>query len=135
MSSSITSTKSSSSMRIRYSCSHDDSKNHGTPTDYQKDSVSKPGSPSSLNRIDLTLLFAIDLRNQKLQLRKICRNCRLSLPNNVLCIHRLDQVCRSPAPVRCSEEVTAYLQSKEPILHYAGSEDHLTGIVPLNCVL
>ena len=95
MSSSITSTKSSSSMRIRYSCSNDDSKNHGTPTDYLKDSVSKPGSPSSLNRIDLTLLFAIDLRNQKLQLRKICRNCRLSLPNNVLCIHRLDQVCRS----------------------------------------
>ena len=41
-------------------------KKPSTPTDYQKDSVSTPGSPSFLNRSDLTLLFAINLRDQKL---------------------------------------------------------------------
>ena len=59
---------------------------------------------------------------------KICRNCRLSLPNYVLCIHRLDQVYRSPVPECCLKEVTPYLPSKEPVLHYAGSRDHLSRI-------
>ena len=57
-------------MGIRFSCPHDDSKNPGTPTDYPKESVSKPGSPSFLNRSYLTQLFAIDLWDQKLQLGK-----------------------------------------------------------------
>ena len=56
-----TGSKPSSAMAIRYSCSHDDSKNPGTTTDFQKDSVFTPGSPSFLNRCDLTLLFAINL--------------------------------------------------------------------------
>ena len=98
-------------------------KNPGIPTDYQKDSVSTPTSPSFLNRSDLTQLFAINPKNYSRE--KICRNCRLSLPNYVFYIHRLDQVYRSPVPVRCLEEVTPYLQSKEPDLHYAGSKDHL----------
>ena len=57
-------------------------KNPGIPTDYQNDSVSTPTSPSFLNRSDLTLLFAINPKNYSRE--KICRNCRLSLPNYVL---------------------------------------------------
>ena len=54
---------------------------------------------------------------------KICRSCRLSIPNYVLNTHRLDQVYRSPVPECRLEEVTPYLPSKEPVLHYAGFED------------
>ena len=44
-----------------FPCSHDDKKKPGTRTDYQKDPVSTPGSPSFLNSSDLALLFAINL--------------------------------------------------------------------------
>ena len=60
---------------------------------------------------------------------KICGSCRLSLPNYVLYTHRLDQVYRSPVPECRLEEVTPYLPSKEPVLHYAGSKDHLTHLL------
>ena len=53
---------------------------------------------------------------------KICWNCGLSPPNYVLYIHQLNLVYRSPVPVRCLEEVRPYLPSKEPVLHYAGSQ-------------
>ena len=47
----------------------------------------------------------------------------------LLYIHRLGQVYRSPVPLRCLEEVTPYLPSIEPVLHNAG--DLKTGKVQL----
>ena len=41
----------------------------------------------------------------------------------------VDQVYRSPVPECRLEEVTPYLPSKEPVLHYAGSKDHLTHLL------
>ena len=93
-------------MGIRFSCSHDASENPDTPTDYQKDLVSTSGSPWFLNHSDLTLLFAIDLWDQKLQLRTVQLNfyrflvgtaSRLSLLDYFLYIHLLDQVYK-PGP-------------------------------------
>ena len=112
-------------MRIRYSCSHVDSKSPGAPTDYKKIRCPRP----ALLRFSTAVTWLYSLQSifetENYSREKICWNCRLSLPNYVLYFHRLDQVHRSPVPVRCLEEVTPYLPSKEPVLNYAGSVDHL----------
>ena len=125
MSSSITSTKPSSAMRIRYSCPQDDSWNPGTPTDYQK--IQRPRQTLLRFSSVVTWLYFLQsiFETKNYSREKICRNCRLSVPNYVLNIHQLDQVYRSPVPECCLEESTPYLPSKEPVLHYTGSKDHL----------